>query len=69
MLKDNLPWGNKLNKIDCSNHMMRNLTTHILDWVKSFKLDKKIYNTEWTNHFRSLVHKLIKEKSHDKDYF
>lgn len=33
-----LPWGEEINKIDCSNHVMRNFTTWLLNWKKTYKI-------------------------------
>jgi hypothetical protein len=37
-----LPWAEHITKTDCSNHVMRNFTTHIFNWKKDLKgRDKK----------------------------
>ena len=69
MLKQTLNWGDKIEKIDCSNHLMKNFTTHVLNWKKICKLDNKFFNNDWANHFTSIVHKLVKEKADVPEYF
>ena len=47
---------------------MCNFTRMIEEWSKQFKLGK-IIDKEWKNHYSALIHKLIKYKSDDLEYF
>jgi len=61
-------WGNRVVKIDCINHKIRNFTTYLLAWKKKHGLER-IFPVKMVQHFKALVRKLINEKSTDKDYF
>ena len=61
-------WGNKVTKIDCINHRIRNFTTYLLNWKKKHHLERK-FSEKLAKHYKSLIRKLINEKSNDKDDF
>ena len=62
-----LPWGEFIEKIDCSNHLMRNFTTFITKWKKDNKV--KVVNDTWVRKFAKCIHLLIKTKIENKQFF
>ena len=49
---------------------MRNFTTFLFNWVKEqTKETRKLFKDNWTNSYRKIVHKIIREKAQDAEYF